>query len=107
MHRLIALVRKRGFSGVIFHLDNLELLGRRDISALQKFFDAVRDLLQEKDAYFIFVGNAGMFQQVIVPLPRVRSIFFDTPVLLNPLSLAEVKTVMERRPENPCPSEFF
>lgn len=97
LHRLIALVKKRGFAGAIFHLDNLELLGRRDISALQTFFDAVRDLLQEKDAYFIFVGNAGMFQQVIVPLPRVRSIFFDTPVHLDPLSLAEVKAVMERR----------
>ncbi len=97
LQRLIALVKKRGFAGVIFHLDNLELLGRSNIAALQKFFDAARDLLQEKDAYFIFVGNAGMFQQVIVPLPRVRSIFFDMPVHLDPLTLAEVKAVMERR----------
>jgi hypothetical protein len=97
LHRLIALVKRRGFAGAIFHLDNLELLGRRDIASLQKFFDAVRDVLQEKDVYFIFVGNAGLFQQVIVPLDRVRSIFFDTPVQLNPLSLAEVKAVMERR----------
>ncbi|HAZ60767.1 MAG TPA: hypothetical protein DCY89_04240 [Gammaproteobacteria bacterium] len=38
-----------------------------------------------------------MFQQVIVPLPRVRSIFFDMPVHLDPLTLPEVKAVMERR----------
>lgn len=97
LHGLIALVRKRGFTGVIFHLDNLELLARRDIAALQKFFDAVRDVLQESGAYFIFVGNTGMFQQVIVPLPRVRSIFFDTPIHLEPLALDEVKAVMEKR----------
>lgn len=97
LHGLIALSRKRGFAGVIFHLDNLELLGRRDIGALRTFFDSVRDVLQEPGTYFIFVGNSGMFQQVIVPLPRVRSIFFDTPVHLEPLSLTEVKAVMEKR----------
>ena len=46
-------------------------------------FEAVRDALQESGVYFIFVANTGMFQQVIVPLPRVRSIFFDTPVRLG------------------------
>jgi hypothetical protein len=97
LHRLIALTRKRGYAGVIFHLDNLELLGRSDISALQSFFDAIRDVLQEPAVYFIFVGNVGLFQRVIVPLPRVRSIFFDTPVHLNPLALAEVKAIIERR----------
>jgi hypothetical protein len=97
LHRLIAFTRKRGYAGVIFHLDNLELLGRSDISALQSFFDAIRDVLQEPAVYFIFVGNVGLFQRVIVPLPRVRSIFFDTPVHLNPLALAEVKAIIERR----------
>lgn len=47
LHGLIALSKKQGFAGVIFHLDNLELLGRRDIGALRTFFDAVRDVLQE------------------------------------------------------------
>ena len=49
--------------------------------------------------YFIFVANTGMFQQVIVPLPRVRSIFFDTPVRLDPLSALEAKAVIDRRYE--------
>lgn len=94
---LMALVKKRGFAGVIFHFDNLELLGRRDVGVLKTFFEAVRDALQEPCAYFIFVANTGMFQQVIVPLPRVRSIFFDTPVHLAPLSASEVKAVIDRR----------
>ena len=97
LHGLIELVKKQGFAGVIFHFDNLELLGRRDVGALKTFFEAIRDDLQESGVYFIFVANKGMFQQVIVPLPRVRSIFFDTPVRLDPLSALEAKAVIDRR----------
>jgi hypothetical protein len=94
---LIAMIRERAFSGVVFHLDNLELLTRRGPQKLQDFFEQVRDVLQEPGAYFIFVGHEGMFQQVIVPLPRVRSIFFDTPVHLEPLPRTAVRKVMEKR----------
>lgn len=94
---LIEQIRQRGFSGVVFHLDNLELLTRRGPEKLRDFFEDVRDVLQEPGAYFIFVGHEGMFQQVIVPLPRVRSIFFDTPVHLEPLPHAAVRKVMEKR----------
>ncbi|MEN8255605.1 MAG: hypothetical protein ABFR33_09065 [Verrucomicrobiota bacterium] len=94
---LIALVQKLGFAGAVFHLDNLELLARRGAEKLRDFFENVRDVLQEPGAYFIFVGYEGMFQQVISPLPRVRSIFFDTPAHLEPLSRDAVKQVMEKR----------
>ncbi len=97
LRRLIAFVKQQGFAGVIYHLDNFDKLGVREPDRLKAFFESARDVLQEPGVYFIFVGNTGMFQQVIVPLPRVRSIFFDTPVHLKPLSLAEVKSVMERR----------
>ena len=97
LHDLVALVEKRGFAGVIFHLDNLELLARKGPGPLREFFEAVRDTLQEPDAYFIFVGYKGMFQQVIVPQPRVRSIFFDTPVHLPPLTPDQVRKVIEKR----------
>ncbi|VGO16959.1 hypothetical protein PDESU_05552 [Pontiella desulfatans] len=94
---LIALIQTRGFSGVVFHLDNLELLARRTPEKLRDFFENIRDVLQEPGAYFVFVGYEGMFQQVIIPLPRVRSIFFDTPVHLEPLSHEAVRKVMEKR----------
>lgn len=94
---LIALIQTRGFAGVVFHLDNLELLTRKGPQNLRDFFENIRDVLQEPGAYFIFVGHEGMFQQVITPLPRVRSIFFDTPVHLEPLSHEAVKKVMEKR----------
>jgi hypothetical protein len=95
--QLVARVRKQGFAGVIFHLDNMELLARQNAAALKSLFEAVRDVLQEPGCYFIFVGYAGMFQQAVVPLPRVRSIFFDTPVVLEPLSATEVQAVIDRR----------
>lgn len=94
---LIDLIRQRGFAGVVFHLDNLELLTRRGPQKLRDFFENIRDVLQEPGAYFIFVGQEGMFQQVIIPLPRVRSIFFDTPIHLEPLSHDGVREVMEKR----------
>lgn len=95
--RLINLIKKYGYSGVIIHLDNFDKLGVRNSDKLKMFFESVRDILQEPGVYFIFVGNIGLFQKVIVPLPRVRSIFFDTPIHLKPLSLTEVKSVMEKR----------
>jgi hypothetical protein len=93
----VALSRNRGFAGVVFHLDNLELLTRHGPGKLREFFENVRDVLQEPAVYFIFVGYEGMFQQVIVPLPRVRSIFFDTPVHVGPLPTPAVRQVMDKR----------
>lgn len=86
-------------SGVIFHLDNLELLKRREESVLRDFFDDIRDSIQEPNVYFIFVGYPGMFQNVIAPNSRVRSIFFDKPLYLKPLSKQQVYTIIERRYE--------
>lgn len=88
-----------GCSGVIFHLDNLELLKRRDEGALRDFFDDIRDSIQEPNIYFIFVGYPGMFQNVIAPNSRVRSIFFDKPLYLKPLSKAQVHAIILRRYE--------
>jgi len=90
LERLMERVHKSGFSGAIFHLDTMELLAKRNPSDLQKFFDEIRDYLQQPSMYFVFVGYKGMFQEVIVPLERVRSIFFGQPVHLPPLTCEEV-----------------
>lgn len=95
--RLVEYVMNNGYSGVIFHLDNFDKLGVREPGKLKAFFESVRDVLQEPGVYFVFVGTTGLFQKVIVSLPRVRSIFFDTPIHLEPLSITEVKMVMGRR----------
>jgi len=89
--------KQKNVVGVAFHFNNLELLGQKGPELLRSLFEKIRDVLQEPDVYFIFVGYKGMFQQVIVPSERVRSIFFDTPVYLNPLNFEEIESIIERR----------
>jgi hypothetical protein len=95
---LIQFTRKvMNAAGVTFHFNNLELLGQKGPQQLRIFFEKVRDILQETDVYYVFVGYRGMFQKVIVQAERVRSIFFDTPVYLDPLSIEEIQAIIERR----------
>ncbi len=95
--RLLARVRKAKFAGVILHLNNLELLAREDPSQLSRFFDETRDILQTQHVYFFFVGYTGMFQEIIVPIERVRSIFFGHPIHLPPLSKQDVLRAVKLR----------
>jgi DNA-binding transcriptional ArsR family regulator len=90
---------KLGFGGIIFHLDNLELLKRNGESGLREFFEDIRDSIQEPHVYFVFVGYTGMFQNVIAPSSRVRSIFFDKPLHLAPLPLEQVHELVNLRYE--------
>lgn len=99
IRKLVGRVKKGGYKGVILHLDNLELIGRNDIGAISRFFDEIRDTIQIPDIYFIFVGNTGLFQETIVPVERVRSIFFSQPITVTPLLLPEVIRVIEKRYE--------
>ena len=55
--------------------------------------------MQTPNVYFIFVGYTGMFQQVIVPHERVRSIFFGRSIPLPPLSRDDVHQAITRRYE--------
>jgi DNA-binding transcriptional ArsR family regulator len=73
------------------------LLARRHPASLSAFFEEVRDVLQTPNVYFVFVGYTGMFQQIIVPQERVRSIFFGRSIHLPPLSREEVHQAIHRR----------
>jgi hypothetical protein len=99
LYELLERVPRLGFKGVILHFNNLELLARRNPAGLAHFFEEVRDLLQTPQVYFIFVGYTGMFQKIIVPLERVRSIFFGRSIHLPPLEPEEVHKAIERRYE--------
>ena len=97
LDRLMARVQKAKFAGAIIHLNNLELLTRNGPQQLTKFFDETRDCLQTPRIYFIFVGYTGMFQQIIVPIERVRSVFFGHPIHLPPLSRRDVRRAIRLR----------
>jgi DNA-binding transcriptional ArsR family regulator len=96
---LLERIRKLGFVGTILHFNNMELLARRDPARLVSFFEEVRDVLQTPGVYFVFVGYTGMFQQIVVPQERVRSIFFGRSIHLPPLSREEVHQAIARRYE--------
>lgn len=98
LRKLLKRVHNKGYAGVIFHIDNLELVRRRDPSHLSTFFDEVRDILQEPNIHFIFVGYAGMFQEVIAPVERVEGIFVQ-PIHLPALDLPLVHSAIKRRYE--------
>jgi DNA-binding transcriptional ArsR family regulator len=97
LDRLLQRVRKLKYAGAILHLNNLELLARDDPRRLTRFFDETRDCLQTRYVYFIFVGYTGMFQEVIVPVERVRSIFFGHPIHLPSLSRKDVQHAIQLR----------
>lgn len=97
--RLLVRVREAGFAGVVLHFDNLELLARNDPAHLVRFFDETRDCLQTHGVYFVFVGYTGMFQEIVAPVERVRSIFLGHPILLPPLSREDVHRAIDLRYE--------
>jgi hypothetical protein len=99
LHELLERVHRLGFVGTVLHFNNLELLARRDPRELGFFFEEVRDVLQTPNVYFVFVGYTGMFQQIIAPQERVRSIFFGRSIHLPPLSREEVHQAIARRYE--------
>lgn len=78
---------------VIIHYNNLELLPENRLKAI---FENLRDFFQTANAHFIFIGNLTT-HGIIQGLPRVASIFPDTPLHVENLTLQEVKEIIERR----------
>ena len=96
LNEFIKLVKTLGYAGATLHFNNLELLTTRGDEEVKRFFD-IRDILQTRGYYFVFVGSSGLFQRIIVPTERVRSIFFGLPVHLRTLTLEEVLQVLDTR----------
>jgi hypothetical protein len=97
---LIALVdevRKKSYSGIFLHLNNLELLSLRDPQRTRTLFQEIRDILQIPNLYHVFVAQQGFFQEIITPLERVRSIFFGQPIMLPPLTKEQVLEAINKR----------
>lgn len=87
------------YSGLIIHVNNFDVIlktaeGRKIVIA---FFDEMRDFLQISDTYFLFLGPRTFFKDVICPSQRVKSIFFQTPLIVDPLSKAEIIRAFEER----------
>lgn len=94
---LVGEVKGLGYQGIFLHFDNLELISLRNPEQVRWLFEELRDTLQTPDIYFVFVGQPGFFSEVISPSERVRSVFSGFPILVPPLTKAQVLEAIHKR----------
>ena len=89
----------RQYCGLIIHVNNFDvvLMDKNNKKKVVAFFNEIRDILQTKDTYFLFLGPADFYSQIIVLEQRVKSIFVRTPLLVRSLSKMEVAHALEKR----------
>lgn len=92
-------IKKLKYSGLIVHVNNFDIVlsNKNGIEATINFFNEVRDILQTPDVYFLFLGPKNLFKDVISTHQRVKSIFYPSPLLINPLSKTEIIKAFEER----------
>ncbi|MGM0528910.1 MAG: hypothetical protein ACQERS_10915, partial [Bacteroidota bacterium] len=94
LRRLVSYIQTLGYNGAIIHFNNMDLLQKDKDCDLHSLFDSIRDVLQISGLYFVFVGTIGLYSSVIIPLDRVRSIFYDEPIVIDPFSEGQVVSLI-------------
>jgi DNA-binding transcriptional ArsR family regulator len=91
----------RKYKGLIVHVNNFDVVLKNEgnVKKVIAFFDEVRDILQVKDVYFLFLGPANFYSQIIAIEQRVKSIFVRTPLLVKPLNKKNVALALDKRME--------
>ncbi len=87
------------YSGLIIHVNNFDVVlsnKNKSVSVID-FFNEIRDTLQTKDTFFLFLGPRNFFKDIITAKQRVKSIFYQTPLTLSPLSKSEVVEAFDER----------
>lgn len=92
-------IKDNKYSGLVIHVNNFDVVledpdGKKRVG---RFFNEIRDLLQTKDTYFLFLGPDNFFKDVISPHQRVKSIFFPNPLKVSPLSKNEIVQAFNER----------
>jgi DNA-binding MarR family transcriptional regulator len=78
---------------VIIHYNNLELLSEKKVKTI---FNNLRDFFQINGIHFIFIGNLST-HSIIQSMPRVSSIFSDSPIQIENLSKEEITKIIGKR----------
>ncbi|MBI4450961.1 ATP-binding protein, partial [Candidatus Woesearchaeota archaeon] len=86
-------LQKIGFQEIILCYNNLEVIESKDLIRL---FNSIRDFMQTRYAKFIFIGGLSV-PDVMNSIPRVQSIMSESPIVLQKLSLKELKELLEKR----------
>jgi len=95
--KIVDYIKKMDYQGIILHFNNLEVLQNGNERELITLFNDIRDILQTKDIYFVFVGGNSLYQKILLPISRVRSIFHDEPIIIPPLPPHEVIEIINTR----------
>lgn len=92
-------IKGRKYSGLIVHINNFDvvLLNDKTNKKVIIFFNEIRDILQLRDVYFLFLGPKNFFKDVISTQRRVKSIFCQIPLKIEPLSKKEIAIAFEER----------
>jgi hypothetical protein len=87
------------YSGLIVHMNNFDavLSNETQKKVVREFFNEMRDIFQTQDVFFLFLGPDTFYRDIIAPYPRVKSVFYPTPLLLKPLSSLELNAALNIR----------
>lgn len=86
------------YSGIIIHVNNFDVvLANKKENEVIKFFNEIRDVLQTKHVYYVFLGPKNFYREIIAKEKRVKGIFISTPLILKPLSKSEIVQALEER----------
>jgi len=91
--QLVAEIQKMGYREIVLSYNNLEIIEPKELTRL---FNSIRDFIQTKNTKFIFIGGTTV-SETIGNMPRVQSIMAESPIILQNLSLAEIKELLEKR----------
>lgn len=82
--------------GVIFHVNNLDVLMRESVETTEKLFMDLREHFQVPNTYWVFLGPPGLQADAIAPNRRVLH-FVKANVELEQLPMKDVKDLLEAR----------
>ena len=92
-------IKGRKYSGLIVHINNFDvvLLNDKTNKKVINFFNEIRDILQLRDVYFLFLGPKNFFKDIVSTQKRVKGIFYQIPLKIEPLSKKEIAMAFEER----------
>ncbi len=88
------------YSGVIIHMNNFDVVMHdvKNYPIVLNFFNEIRDIMQIRYTYFIFLGPPDLFSEIISKHTRVKAIF-NQPLALIPLKKTELVDALTYRIE--------
>ncbi|MGH7577576.1 MAG: AAA family ATPase [Longimicrobiales bacterium] len=92
-------LRKEFGQSILLHVNNLENLEIEPTDTAASLMQTVRDLFAYPGAHWLMVGATGIEEAVFRRTDQVSG-FFPHAVVLAPLSVAEIRQVMDRRYEH-------